>query len=84
MIGMMTTNYVVCDDDVSCVYDVVDIDRHLSMLKMIQWVNVIDFDYYRVEIVCDDNDDDDDNDGDNVYETFSFFSFYVLLPLMMN
>jgi hypothetical protein len=95
MMATLTMNYVVCDDNVSYVFDVVDIDRlvlrlvvmNLIVTVMIDWVNVIDFDYYFVEIVCDDDDDDDfcDDDDDVVYEISFFSSFsYVSLSMMMN
>ena len=79
-------NYIFYDDDVSYFFGVVDIDHQLLLMtscnvkKRKKSVNAIDFDYdyYFVEIVCDD--DDDFCDGDDVYEiSSSFSSFYASL-----
>jgi hypothetical protein len=82
--AMLMMNYVVYGDDVFYFSDVVDFDHQLLMMTMMNLivmvrmrsvivnVNVIDFDYYLAEIVCDD--DDDFYYGD-VCEISSFSSF---------
>jgi hypothetical protein len=84
MMAMLMVNYIVYDDDVSYFFDVFDIDHQLlMMMMMLKLVNAIDFDYYLVEIVCDDDDDDFCGDGDDdVYEIFSFSSFFYVSLLM--
>ncbi len=81
--AMLMVNYIAYDDDVFYFFDVAGIDHQLLMMNLIVMVrtrseNVIDFDYYLVEIVCDDDDDDDFYDDDDVCEISSFFSFFYV------
>jgi hypothetical protein len=48
----------------------------IVMVMMMKSMTVIDFDYYRVAIVCDDDDGDFCDGDDDVYEISSFFSFF--------
>lgn len=90
MMVTLMMNCIVYDDDVSYFFGVVDIDHQLPVMtncnvkERKKSVNVtdFDFDYYFVEIVCDD--DDDFCDDDDVYViSSSFSSFYVSLLMEM-